>query len=410
LNKVGTDPLVASAYDTALSFAPWRTNPNFVGAILVAADLPPNLLGNYHLLDNTSPAYNAGAASKNGVAAPTTDIDGQARPALGGFDSGADEIPAPTADLSITVSDGLTTVLPGGAVSYAIAVSNAGPIGVAGAPVNDTVPAALTNVSWTCAPAALCGAASGTGNISTTVTLGVGASATFTLNGTVAANATPGALTNTATVAVPAGGTTDPNPANNSATDTDAIVLALPSLTVLDNFNRTNAANLGANWSQPNNNIRLNNNQAQENTGTTGFAYWNGGTGGGPTYGARQGAGLTIANTTLTGDSLILKASGGTATAPTSYLRVRLTATTVIVESTTNGGSGFTTRGTLTATFANTNTLTAVANADGSVDVWQNATYLGRSAAVAAFSGTGRVGMSLPNGARVDNFSGGTLP
>ena len=32
-------------YDTALAFAPWRTNPNFVGAILVAVDLPPSGAG-----------------------------------------------------------------------------------------------------------------------------------------------------------------------------------------------------------------------------------------------------------------------------------------------------------------------------------------------------------------------------
>ncbi len=86
-----SDPGVVATYDTSVAFAPWRTNPAFIGAILVAVDLPPNLLGNYHLASNASPAFNGGAASKSGVAAPATDIDDGARPALGGFDMGADE-------------------------------------------------------------------------------------------------------------------------------------------------------------------------------------------------------------------------------------------------------------------------------------------------------------------------------
>ena len=43
------DPGVYNDYNTIVSFQVWRNNPNFVGAILVAADLPPNLLGNYHI-------------------------------------------------------------------------------------------------------------------------------------------------------------------------------------------------------------------------------------------------------------------------------------------------------------------------------------------------------------------------
>jgi hypothetical protein len=86
----------------------------------------------------------------------------------------------------------------------------------------------------------------------------------------------------------------------------------------------------------------------------------------------------------------------------------------VIVETTTNTGGSFTTRGTFAATFANGDTLTAVANADGSVDVWKTTlanvtTYVGRSSAVATFVGTGRIGIQLPSGARIDNFSGGTV-
>ncbi len=227
-----------SPYDTALTFAPWRTNPNFVGAILVAADIPPMLVGNYHITTTSSPAFNGGAASKavpsyqqapppplTPLAAPATDIDGQARPALGGFDIGADEIGAiaAAADLSITKTDGATSVTAGGPVSYTLVVSNAGPDAATGAAVVDTLPAVLTGATWTCTATAgsACGTPSGSGNLATTVNLLSGGSATYVVAATVSPSAT-GSLVNTATVAAPSG-TTDSNTANNSATDTDTI-------------------------------------------------------------------------------------------------------------------------------------------------------------------------------------------
>ena len=112
----------------------------------------------------------------------------------------------------------------------------------------------------------------------------------------------------------------------------------------------------------------------------------------------------------MNGDALILKASGGTAAAPQNFIRVRINGTQVIVESTTNSGGSFTNMATFTTTaFVSGNTLTAVANSDGSVDVWKNSTYLGRSS-TSAFTGTGRIGMQLPSGARVDDFRGATVP
>ena len=127
---------------------------------------------------------------------------------------------APAADLSITKTDGRTTYTPGAAVTYTIVASNAGPNAVTGAAVADTLPAAITGATWTVVYAGgASGPASGSGDIAAAVNLPVGASASFTVTGTVAADAT-GDLVNTATIATPAG-TTDPNPANNSATDTD---------------------------------------------------------------------------------------------------------------------------------------------------------------------------------------------
>ncbi len=125
-------------------------------------------------------------------------------------------------DLALTVTDGVTTVVPGSTVTYTITVTNNGPNAMTGASVTDTFPATLTGVSWTCAPAAACATTSGTGNINgALLTLGSGGSATFTVTATVDPAAT-GTLANTASVASPASNT-DPTPANNSATDTDTL-------------------------------------------------------------------------------------------------------------------------------------------------------------------------------------------
>ncbi|HEX4953929.1 MAG TPA: proprotein convertase P-domain-containing protein [Thermoanaerobaculia bacterium] len=130
----------------------------------------------------------------------------------------------PQADLAITKTDGVTAVTPGQAITYTIVASNAGPSNAPGSTVADTFPAALTGVTWTCTGAGggTCTAA-GAGNISDTANLPAGGSVTYTVNATVSGSAT-GTLVNTATVAAGTG-VTDPNPGNNSATDTDTINL-----------------------------------------------------------------------------------------------------------------------------------------------------------------------------------------
>ena len=126
------------------------------------------------------------------------------------------------ANLSISKTDGVTTAIPGGSVTYTIVASNAGPNNASGATVADTFPASLT-CTWTCVGAGggTC-TASGSGNLNDTVNLPAGGSTTYTASCAISAAAT-GTLSNTATLAAP-GGATDPNPGNNSATDTDNLV------------------------------------------------------------------------------------------------------------------------------------------------------------------------------------------
>ncbi len=126
------------------------------------------------------------------------------------------------ADLAITKTNGVSTVTPGGNVTYTILVTNSGS-NVSGATVTDIFPAVLTG-SWTCVGygGATC-TASGSGDINDTVDLPATSSVVYTVNATISPSAT-GTLSNTATVAVP-GGVIDPDPSNNSATDTDTVTV-----------------------------------------------------------------------------------------------------------------------------------------------------------------------------------------
>jgi CSLREA domain-containing protein len=133
--------------------------------------------------------------------------------------SAAITVTAPSADLSITKSDGLTTILAGSPLTYTIAASNAGPSNASTVTVADTFPASLT-CTWTCVGAGGTCTASGLGNINDTVNLPTGAAVTYTANCTLSGSAT-GTLSNTATVS--SGAISDPTPANNSATDTTTI-------------------------------------------------------------------------------------------------------------------------------------------------------------------------------------------
>jgi len=188
-----------------------------------------------------------------------------------------------------------------------------------------------------------------------------------------------------------------------------------PHPAVLDGFNRANANTLGSSWDQivlfGLAAIHVNANQALD-PNLAGAAYWDN------QYGTSQAAAFTFAAAPASGYALVLKATGGAASAPASYVRVRYTGSSVVVETTTNG-IAFTSQATFNGTFAIGDTLTAMVDATGGAYVWKTtaanaSSFLGGIAIPAASfpgaSGSGRIGMQLPVNGRVDNFAGGNGP
>ncbi len=228
----GSDPVVGASYNTEVTFAAWRTNPNFVGAILTTATTPPNLMGDYHLTDASTAAIDQGASSKDvpayqqppaSLPAPTFDFDNQMR--MDNPDIGADEYyasapagfapavgePAPVAqaDLALSLVDAGDPVTQGDNITYSLSVSNQGPDSALNVALTDTLPQGVSFVSALPSPGS-CFEMGGEvmcslGDIPSGGSAGVELVVTATATGT---------LTNSASVS---SDTVDPNPADNSA-------------------------------------------------------------------------------------------------------------------------------------------------------------------------------------------------
>jgi uncharacterized repeat protein (TIGR01451 family) len=181
-------------------------DPAGVATFVLVATVDGNATGT--LVNKASVAYPAG------VTDPTP-----------GLTESTDTLPiARKADLTITKTDNATEVTPGLVTTYTIVVTNNGPSSITGATVTDTMPTQLVNPTWTCAASAgaACINGGGSGNISALIDLPVAGTATFVISATVDQSARVGVLTNTVSVAVPAG-VVDPTP-SNTATDTSNIV------------------------------------------------------------------------------------------------------------------------------------------------------------------------------------------
>jgi uncharacterized repeat protein (TIGR01451 family) len=146
--------------------------------------------------------------------------------------------PAPKADLSITKAHSGTPTA-GSPLTYNFTVKNNGPSDVASFKVTDTLD---TNLTYTSSSPNICSAAAQVVTCNGAA-LADGATATFSMVVTVSPSYVSGAISNTGTVAVPAG-TTDPNSANNSSTDaTNVFVSTELGITKTHTGNFTAGAN-----------------------------------------------------------------------------------------------------------------------------------------------------------------------
>ena len=120
----------------------------------------------------------------------------------------------PQNDVSVTKTDGVTSVVPGQSTTYTIVVSNGGPSTATNVAVSDPLPSKVTSFVWS---------GNGQTNVSgalsdTIASLLPGGSVTYTVTAQISASAT-GSVVNTVTVTA----ANDTNSANNSATDTDTL-------------------------------------------------------------------------------------------------------------------------------------------------------------------------------------------
>lgn len=172
--------------------------------ITLNAQIPASASGQVALNVQVSPE--AGVIESNPIDNQAVDVDNL----------------TPRVSLSLSKSDGRTTILPGQSLVYTIQVSNAGPSLVSGVNLIDNFPGELTAISWTCTTSvggncSVTGPRSG--NVNTLLSLPPGGTANVVVNATVRPDA-QGTLSNTASITSPI----DPGENNKTATDTTAIL------------------------------------------------------------------------------------------------------------------------------------------------------------------------------------------
>jgi uncharacterized repeat protein (TIGR01451 family) len=220
-----------------LIFSPGVVLPSHTITYVFSGTIPSSATGQ---LSNTAIVT---ASNANPATVTATDVDNL----------------TPQGGLSVTISDSAGgnsggsgaasatgTAIPGTSISYTIVASNSGPSDAAGATLSDAFPAGFTVSSVTTSGSATSGPPPNNVlyyRLRQGVVLPVlppGGSTTYVVTGTLDSSLPAGPLTDTATIAAPAGFTdTDSNAGNNStsATVTDTLVpTANLQMTLGDNF------------------------------------------------------------------------------------------------------------------------------------------------------------------------------
>ncbi len=247
------DPAVAGLAKTAVACAstPGQcvTPPSVVELQSGTFALPALASGQTYRLSVTATvtAVSGSVTNTATIAAPagTSDPDGTNNSAADTDTVNA----APSADLSITKTDGTAAVTSASATTYTLVVTNSGPSGVTGAVLADPAVAGLAKTAVACAstpgqcvtPPSVVELQSGTFALPA-----LASGQTYRLSVTATVTAVSGSVTNTATIAAPAG-TSDPDGTNNSAADTDTVNAApAPALTLVKGASPTTFTIAGA--------------------------------------------------------------------------------------------------------------------------------------------------------------------
>ena len=149
----------------------------------------------------------------------------------GNSDTASDTLTViPSADLSVTKTDGVTTATPGETVTYTIVVTNPGPSMDPSVMLSDTFPTPPLSCTYTSVAAggAAGNTAAGMGDLTETLAMPAGSSVTYTAVCTIDPGAT-GTLSNTVTITA---SINDPDSGNNSATDNDTVLEPATDLSI----------------------------------------------------------------------------------------------------------------------------------------------------------------------------------
>jgi uncharacterized repeat protein (TIGR01451 family)/fimbrial isopeptide formation D2 family protein len=191
------------------------------GSVNTNVTLPRGGRATFTITATVSPTFR-GVLTNTATVTPT---DGDPDPNPNNNSSTSTSTATPVADLAIVKTDSETTYTPGQPLVYTITVTNNGPSFASGARVSDPLPAAIASANWSAVfTPGSSGTAAGGGSIDEEIDLAPGGTAVYTVTCLPAATAT-GSLVNTAQIFVPAG-TTDPNPGNNTSTDTNTLLMA----------------------------------------------------------------------------------------------------------------------------------------------------------------------------------------